>query len=84
MSDKRKSKGKKPHCPGAKKGRIGRRCTLRRNNADSLRTRLTQHAARRQVRRLLYSAADELVRVAVKASVVGIGVLALYGWHHWQ
>lgn len=28
------------------------------------------------------SATDELVRISVKASLSGIGVLALYWWNH--
>lgn len=43
---------------------------------------LAERGARRHFRRLLSSAADELMRVGVKASMSGVTTFALYWWHH--
>lgn len=43
---------------------------------------LAECGARHHFRRLLSTAEDELVRIGVKASLSGVGALALYWWHH--
>lgn len=47
-----------------------------------IRARLADRTARHHFRRLLGTARDELVRTGVKASLSGVGTLALYWWHH--
>jgi hypothetical protein len=43
---------------------------------------LPERSARRHFRRLMHSAGDEMVRVAVKTSLSGVAALALYWWNH--
>ncbi|MFF2386714.1 hypothetical protein [Streptomyces sp. NPDC058108] len=51
-------------------------------NRTRIRTHLVERPARRHFRRLLHSASDEFIRGAVKASLSGVGLLALYWWNH--
>jgi hypothetical protein len=43
---------------------------------------LAECGAKHHFRRLLNTAEDELVRIGVKASLSGVGALAIYWWHH--
>ncbi|MEU9576247.1 hypothetical protein [Streptomyces chilikensis] len=91
MPAEKKSRRKRPQrpttkirtrrAPGRIRVRSEERATARRAS-DRIRVHVEERAARHHARRLLNSATDELVRVAVKASLSGIAAIAVYLWNH--
>lgn len=71
----RKHRRQVRQCPSSMIARTSR-------SRDHIRTHVEERPARRHFRRLLNSATDELLRAGVKASVSGVGALALYWWNH--
>jgi hypothetical protein len=65
---------------------VGRSLSPKITRTDRSRELTPVHSQEQRLRlhlsRLLNSAMDELIRAAVKASLSGAGVLALYWWSH--